>query len=140
MNKIDITLHKGFYPTNEVRDFIETVCHKWGFTPKDAYQIKTAIDEALTNVVRHAYKKEPGKIKIEVTFNHDTMTIKIKDWGKPMEHRKKTGPVDLMKRKKDHGLGLVLIDRLMDKVTRMRRKSYNELTMKKQHNGTKHER
>lgn len=135
MNKIDITLHKGFYPTNEVRDFIEEVSRKWGFTSKNAYQIKTAIDEALTNIVRHAYKKNPGKIQIQVTYNHETMIIKIKDWGKPMARRKKTGPIDLMKTKKDHGLGLVLIDRLMNKVTRMRRKNYNELTMKKQHDG-----
>ena len=120
MNKIDITLHEAFYPTGEVRDFIETVCYKWGFSSKEAYHIKTAMDEALTNIVRHAYKKTPGKIKIQITFAHDKMTIKIKDWGKPIARKKRTGPADLVKRKKDHGLGLVMIDRLMDHVARSR--------------------
>jgi serine/threonine-protein kinase RsbW len=137
MNKIDITLHQAFYPTNEIRDFIETVCRRWKFSKKEAYQIKTAMDEALTNIVRHAYKKTPGKIRIQITFKNDRITIKIKDWGEPMVRRKRTGPIDLMKREKDHGLGLVMIDRLMDKVTRSRRRNYNELMMQKQRNGAR---
>jgi anti-sigma regulatory factor (Ser/Thr protein kinase) len=137
MNKIEITLHQGSYPTNEVRDFIEKVCRKWGLVTRDAYQIKTVIDEALTNIVRHAYKKDGGKIKIQLTYKNNTMMIKIRDWGTPMVSRKRTGPTDLVKKKKDHGLGLVMIDRLMDKVTRIRRNNFNELTMKKQNIGEK---
>jgi anti-sigma regulatory factor (Ser/Thr protein kinase) len=131
MKKIDITLHSGFYPTTEIRDFIGSLCQRIGLTAKLAYQIKTVIDEAMTNVVRHAYQNKPGKIKMQVKYHRNTLTISIKDWGKPLAHHKKTGPTDLVELKKDHGLGLVMIDRIMDKVQRVRRNSYNELIMKK---------
>lgn len=131
MKKIDITLHSGFCPTSEIRDFIGILCERLGLTTKSAYQIKTVIDEALTNVVRHAYRNKQGKIKMQVKHHGNTLTISIKDWGEPLARRPIKAPTDLVAKKKDHGLGLIMIDRLMDKVQRVRRSNYNELIMKK---------
>jgi len=137
MHKIEIILHKGFYPTTEVRDFIAVICRRWGFTSRHAYQIKTAVDEALTNIIQHAYKNGQGMIKLQISYNREKMKIIIRDRGKPLEQRPRTTPVDLVIKKKDRGLGLVLIERLMDKVKRIRRKNYNELVMEKTRTGAR---
>lgn len=44
--------------------------------------LKTAVSEAITNCIIHAYEKDEGKIVIEGEIEGRTVTIKIKDFGK----------------------------------------------------------
>lgn len=44
--------------------------------------LKTAVSEAITNCIIHAYEKDEGKIVIEGDIEERTVTIKIKDFGK----------------------------------------------------------
>lgn len=59
-------------------------------TLEEINDIKTAVSEAVTNCIVHAYKDTVGKIYITCSFDeHNTVTVKIKDKGCGIENVKK---------------------------------------------------
>lgn len=131
MKKMEITLYNNFFPVKELRSFIAEVCKQLGCSGKHAYLVKTAVDEALMNIVRHSRNNTKGMIKISVQSTNDKMTMSIKDWGEPfMPGTVKRKSLDeLVDTKREGGLGLLTMERVMDKVTYRRKKHYNELVM-----------
>lgn len=45
----------------QVRSAVQLAAQQCGFVPRDIESIVLAIDEALTNVIRHGYQGEPGQ-------------------------------------------------------------------------------
>ena len=137
---MEFTLHGSFYPHNEIRNFIAGICERLGYNSKTVYEIKTATDEAFANVVQHAHKHKKGKIKIKLVSDPKKITITVKDWGEPFEAAriKSRSPNDLVHTKKEGGLGVLLMTRLMDRIRYIRRKTHNELIMTKYRKGKKH--
>lgn len=133
MKKIEITLYKNFYPMKELRVFITEICNQLGCQSENAYHVKTALDEALTNIVRHARNDSKGTIKIRIQSTGEKVTVSLKDWGKPFAPGsvKRKSLDELVETKREGGLGLLTMERVMDKVTYRRKKNYNELTMVK---------
>lgn len=101
----------------EIRDFITQAAQDTHFSVGELNNIKLALDEACSNVVRHAYKgMEPGTIKLEVQRRDGEMEIFIRDQGKSFEWKKSKTPdlnryVEIGKR---GGLGIWFIRKLMD--------------------------
>jgi serine/threonine-protein kinase RsbW len=85
-----------------------------GFDEKCAGGVVLSVDEALTNVMRHAYQGKPGAIV--VTFRHlaDRIEILIQDRGKSFDPRKVPEPE--LPPQKPGGLGIYLMKTLMDEV------------------------
>ncbi len=52
---------------SKVRDFIAECCDEAGFSTRETNNTKLAVDEACTNVIKHAYKDTVGDIEIQVT-------------------------------------------------------------------------
>ncbi len=50
-------------------------------TLEEINDIKTAVSEAVTNCIVHAYKSQVGKIYITVTIKENRVRIKIRDRG-----------------------------------------------------------
>lgn len=81
--------------------------------------IKTAVSEAVTNCIVHAYKDTVGKIEITARIlDDDVIYIKIKDNGcgipdikKAMEPMYTTSPED-----ERAGLGFAVMESFMDKI------------------------
>lgn len=102
-----------------VREFVSGAAREFGFDDEDVSKIALAVDEACTNIIKHAYKFDPTK-KIAVTIRPGTraLEIVITDNGKQFN------PADLqapdMKEYLSHyrrgGLGVYLMKSLMDKV------------------------
>lgn len=78
-----------------------------------------AVDEACTNIIKHAYKSNPnGKIIIKVDYNSDKLLITIIDYGSTFDPLVVPDP-DLQKyyrNGKVGGLGMYLMKSLMDDV------------------------
>lgn len=82
--------------------------------------IKTAVSEAVTNSIVHAYNKNVGKIEMVVRILEDSIVyIKIRDYGCGIEDIKKameplytTAPGD-----ERAGLGFAVMESFMDKLT-----------------------
>src|ERR1700722_10676034 len=61
-----------------IKDFIQRVCDSAGCASRETANIKLAIDEACSNIIRHAYKdKERGKITLEMGIGLADLKIKI---------------------------------------------------------------
>jgi serine/threonine-protein kinase RsbW len=90
-----------------------------GFDDSAVYAIQTAVDEACSNIIEHAYGGEDqGDIDILISTDDKCITVKLTDHGKPFV------PDDIpepnisgnLKEREAHGLGLYFMRRLMDDV------------------------
>lgn len=103
-----------------IRDFVSLNALKAGIPEATIEKIILAVDEACTNIIKHAYKHSPeGKIIIKVEYDKEKLSVTITDYGISFEPDKVPVP-DLQKYYREHrvgGLGLYLIKSLMDDVT-----------------------
>jgi anti-sigma regulatory factor (Ser/Thr protein kinase) len=119
-----------------VRVALEEFGRQAGLTCEQADQIGLVLNEALANVMRHAYGNATDK-PIEVTFDHRgsgasaEIRVEIRDWAKPLDPSKLPirEPETDIDRIKPGGLGLVCMRRLMDQVTFTPMADGNLLTM-----------
>jgi serine phosphatase RsbU (regulator of sigma subunit)/anti-sigma regulatory factor (Ser/Thr protein kinase)/transposase len=102
----------------EIRDFIQDVGEKIQIPGKILANTKLAVDEACTNVVKHGYKGRAGFIEVVVTGNLREFSIEIRDQGDSFDLRNVKSP-DLkmyVETRKRGGLGVFLMNQLMDEV------------------------
>ncbi len=102
-----------------IRDFIASNARRAGIQEDIIENIMLAVDEACSNIIKHAYKLNPdGEIKIKLDFKNDKFTVIIQDHGISFEPDSVPKP-DLQKyyrQRKVGGLGMFLMKSLMDEV------------------------
>ncbi len=120
---------------SELRDFVTRVCRKYGVSDKVINAFKLAIDEAGTNIIRHAYRDhdEPGFVTVRVIVKKASVTVSLIDQGKYFDPRNVKDPdlkryVEIGKR---GGLGIFIIRKLMDELDYRKTEEGNELRMTK---------
>ena len=102
-----------------ISQFIVDIAVDAGFSPSDVYAIQTAVDEACSNIIDHAYGEEGiGEIKISVKQSDEKIKIILIDQGEPFEpddipEPDITSPLEL---RKERGLGIFFMRKLMDNV------------------------
>jgi anti-sigma regulatory factor (Ser/Thr protein kinase) len=101
----------------------------------DKRKIELALEEALVNIIRYAYKSSDGKITIEykLSSNHGVI-FRISDQGAPFNPLKKVSKIDLkvsLDERKLGGLGIPFIFELMDEISYERKGNSNILYLKK---------
>jgi len=102
-----------------IRDFIKSAANQSGFSEDSAGKIILAVDEACTNIIKHAYKYSPeGSILIKIKFNDPKFSISITVEGSHFDPNKVPEPDlrEYYKQKRVGGLGMFLIKKLMDEV------------------------
>jgi serine/threonine-protein kinase RsbW len=101
----------------------------------DRSEMEICLVEALNNVVRHSYNKKPdNSIYLEVKLNEESAVFIIKDSGNSRTDFTKPSlnfdPNDIANLP-ERGMGLYIIDRLMDKTTYRTENGKNIFTMVK---------
>ncbi|MCK4761887.1 MAG: ATP-binding protein [Candidatus Aminicenantes bacterium] len=88
------------------------------FPPSDAQKVALALDEAVTNVIKHSYRGSMDEnIRVEFYCHAKGIKIKIIFTGVPPVLAKAGIDLDKMiKQKKKGGLGVELMKRIMDSV------------------------
>ena len=103
----------------EVREFVGSAARGFGFSEEDIANITLAVDEACTNIIKHAYRYATDKeIEVSIHQNNRTFEIRIYDSGTAFDPSA-LKPPDLkehMGHQRRGGLGVYLMKRLMDKV------------------------
>ncbi len=124
---------------SSIRNFVHSVALDLPFSDKELHFLLLAIDEAISNVIRHAYKNFPeeGKklIRVKVELNDNSLTIRVKDNAPSFDPSSHQLP-DLQKhleQQKGGGLGRWLMFNIMDSVQYLPRSGTtgNELIMVK---------
>lgn len=102
-----------------IREFVENSARESGFSNDIVSKISLAVDEACTNIIKHAYKYSPdNEISILTKLENSKFTISITDSGQNFNPQLVPEP-DLKKYLQQHkvgGLGMYLMKKLMDEV------------------------
>lgn len=104
-----------------VRLAVSSLASRIGFSYDDIEDLKIAISEAVTNVVHHAYEGT-GEMVIGCALYDDKIELMISDYGSSFEYEKvkaTVGPYhneQSIENLREGGLGLYLMDALMDEV------------------------
>ncbi len=98
------------------------------------YQLRLVSEEALINIIKYAYDKGCGELKIDCeTINNDTIFIEISDTGTAFDPLQKEDPdITLpVEERRVGGLGIFIIKNIMDTVDYKRKDGKNILTLTK---------
>ena len=113
-------IYPGVYTSLiKIAEFARKVSQEAGFDSATTYHIELALDEAVTNVIEHAYGGEStGTIELKYKIDPKRLTIQIIDHGQPF-HPEDVEEPDIhapLEERENHGLGLFLMRSLMDEV------------------------
>jgi len=96
------------------RTFARQSAAAYGLDGDDCYEFAYAVNEAVTNAIRHGLPDERGFIRVTITAEADRLTCAVRDWGTftaPAED-----PAASFDAAAEHGRGLALMRILMDEV------------------------
>lgn len=102
-----------------IRDVVSKVARRIGFNTDEASKIELAVDEACTNVIKHAYPNNSNQmIEVSIKVDRKKLIIIVADKGKGFnpDEIKLPDLNESIKEGRKGGLGLCLIKTLMDKV------------------------
>ena len=87
-------------------------------TLEELGDIKTAVSEAVTNCIVHAYPEELGLIHMRLRIlKGDVLEISVKDWGRGIpDVEKAMQPLYTTGGEERSGMGFTIMDSFMDKL------------------------
>lgn len=121
-----------------VNEWIEQCCEEAGLGLDWVMKFQLVIEEMVSNVIFYAYDPQQQEAAIELRFTWEagTVSILLRDWGKPFDPTAKEDP-DITLSVDDRpigGLGIFMVKQLMDEVRYERVGSSNLLTLQKRIN------
>jgi len=96
------------------REALRKFLSRSGFGEKQSGEVVLAVDERLTNIVRHGYHGRGGRIEVETVFEGLCLRVSIKDYSgrfNPLNQ-----PAPKLPPENPGGLGIFLTRELMDQV------------------------
>ena len=118
----------------KIGEFVTQAAQSVGFGGFALYKIETAVDEACSNIIEHAYGNEnSGEIVVSVITDPGKITITLTDFGEsfnPEDIKQPNLNTDLEDRD-DHGLGIYMMKQWMDVVNFTTLDNKNILTLVK---------
>jgi len=121
-----------------VRSAVTRLAERLGFSEPECRAVVRAVDEALTNIIRHAYRGQTGR-PIEASFRsirvrrdggqRPALEILLEDEGVKLDRTKLRGR--RLEDVRPGGLGLHFIQQSMDAVEFRHRKGKNRLRLVK---------
>ena len=126
--KVEFCSHTGNLAL--MRSFVRGVLDAYPFSEKERTLMVLGVDEACTNIIRHAYHlRDDQPIALSIEAKRDCVCMRLRDYG----HQ--TAP-DAMKGRahdliKPGGLGLHLIRNAFDKVDYIIKRRGTELVLTK---------
>lgn len=117
-----------------IGDFIANAMKQLGIEhTQDIFKVQLAVDEACTNIIKHAYTREgEGQIIICCSLSDNTLLVTIKDWGKCFAPNSVPRPNTkaALSERKEGGLGIFLMRELMSEIRfTFNKEEGNKLTM-----------
>lgn len=132
----DMTITNETKNLSLVRQAVGEVLEHTPFSREDRNKIILAVDEAVANVVEHAYERTTGDIFLSFEVDAERLEIVIRDNGRKFQPEVQNLPTpnihDHIKKGLKGGLGMFLMRKIMDEVRYSLDSTYvNELVMVK---------
>ena len=110
---LDITFHSCPSRLSEIRAEVRRLTEELGFSTALVQQLALVLDEAISNVIRHAYGgRSDGTIRLKVACQGDELVFKLRDYADEVDANC-IKPRDLGDCRPG-GLGINFIDSVMD--------------------------
>jgi serine/threonine-protein kinase RsbW len=90
-----------------------------GLNEADAAKVSIAVDEAVTNIIVHAYQNDPDKkVTVDLRFTCSSLEVHLLHSGRGIreDQVKLPDPKEYVRHPRKGGLGLLLMNRFMDEV------------------------
>ena len=105
----------------EIRNFISAQVSMMPLSVREKHQVVLAIDEACSNAIIHGNNCDESKeILIELESNEKLLKVDISDIGTaqiPLAFYRRSDVAELIRKRRKGGLGLKLMNNIMDEVT-----------------------
>ena len=107
------------------RSCVAAFCVQLNPTLDEITDVKTAVSEAVTNCVVHAYPKEEGEISLNVKLTRDSAIISVSDEGVGISNFERARqPFFTTKPSEERsGMGFTVMESFMDKVYLLKNKT-----------------
>ena len=104
----------------KVRDFVFDHAILFGFSDEEASNISLAVDEACSNLIRHAFRMERNhNLAIKIESENNKFIVNILDDGEPFNPLDYGQPnmIDYFKNFQKGGLGIQIMRSVMDEIS-----------------------
>ena len=112
--KLDVTL----LDLAAIREFVKAGAVKARLSPEKVHEVVVAVDEAVTNIIVHGYRKKAGPLEVECGARKKEFNITLRDHA-PTFNPLNLPPPDTtlpIDKRPIGGMGVYLIKRAMDEV------------------------
>ena len=102
-----------------IRAFVERAATSSGADQEAVSDMVLAMNEAVTNIIIHGYRGQPGMIEIEVYYEGTTLVVRLRDWAAEFNPLSFPEPdIDLPLEKRPFGkMGIHLIRHFTDRLS-----------------------
>ena len=103
---------------HDVYEFVNKVRSEFGLSDQTHFDVELSIEEAVTNVINHAYKEAKGDFVLRMTQNANEIYIEIQDWGRKFDPNT-VEPFDYsapVETRINGGMGMHFMRTLMDSI------------------------
>ena len=130
---LKITVPAYHAKIEKISDLAGEAAIKAGFDDRTVYACQLAICEACENIINHGYKEEGiGDIELSADISPGKIILILRDSAPPFNPAVEPDPTHLkIEDPPVGGLGLLIIHRVMDKVSYMRTGGKNILELHK---------
>jgi serine/threonine-protein kinase RsbW len=138
LKKTELTIPAEFNSVAPIRNLIEKIGFRYAFTTKTIHATKLAVEEVVTNIIRHGYiNTMDGKITIQIQVRAYSLGIVLIDQGPSFDPKQVNNPniahyIDIGKR---GGLGIFMIRKLVDEFQYLVTDRGNEIHLIKYRDG-----
>lgn len=111
--KLEIPSSQDYLP--EAEQFLEDKFRHHGVDPDTIADLAISSTEIINNAILHGNKSDPDKVvKIELTFESDTLSVSITDQGDGFSLEKVPSPIQDDNLLKETGRGIFIVRSLVD--------------------------
>ena len=135
---LELSLANDLQEIARAAERIDEYCAARELSPQIAYAVNLSIDEILTNTISYGYDDgEAHLIGLTLRLDGDTLVVVIEDDGRPFDSSQETDPnIDAtLEERALGGLGLFLVQQMMDDVDYRRQDERNVVTLTKKTSG-----
>ncbi|MBS1560512.1 MAG: ATP-binding protein [Bacteroidetes bacterium] len=104
---------------HEIREFLRERIRAAGFSEFEENGIVLAVDEACSNLIRHAYHNDPTQsVEVSLAIESDAVTVRICDTATPFDPSSAEVPdmPTYLQERRNGGLGILIMRRVMDMI------------------------
>lgn len=116
---------------DSIQRTVKESCIAASMSKKEISSVMLAVEEAATNIIRHAYLYEKGILRLRIVIYKKLVVFSLIDFGRSFQPDS-SGKLDLdqlVDTGRKGGLGFYMIKKIMDSVEYISTASFNELRM-----------